>query len=644
MKNKTKKMKCYLCTNEMVVSKYTSKYTICQECKNKGLISPIPTRDLKKTIKCYFCNNMVEVGSFSSNQVRCNECKKKGLITPDSLYKTEKRKKSLIEKYNVENVSKIKEVLEKKKKLREEKIETNPEYLNDIERKRKETINEKYGSIEEFYKIPSKGYYEKTGYNTPFENPEVQKKIQENNINPMKREEIKEKVKKTNLEKYGGNAPTCSRDVIKKRQNNNLEKHGVLEPTQLKEVQDKRKKTSIIKYGCDHHFKNKEIKEKKIQNSIKKWGTPYPIQSNEGKQILSQKNLEKSFPKILLCLNFLDLDFIDEKYYGAHYHHNFKCKICGFEFNQIWNEIQQGYKCPSCYPRNKGYSKGETEVRDFIKDELKLNIKTNVRSFIPPLEIDILIEEEKICIEYDGLWHHNENHTERKGIKAPIYHMYKVNEVEKLGYKLITIFEDEWIYKKDIVKERLKILLNRFNGNKVYARNCEVKEISAEDKNKFLELYHIQGRDIVSVSLGAFYNNELVSVMTFGKGNISKGSISKDGIWELSRFCSNYKYHVQGIAGKLLAYFKSNYDWKEIYSYADRRWSNGNLYRTLGFEQENKIRLNYWYVKGYKRIHRFNLRKREGEPKEIPEKILRIKEGYDIVWDCGNLKFTLKNK
>ena len=132
--------------------------------------------------------------------------------------------------------------------------------------------------------------------------------------------------------------------------------------------------------------------------------------------------------------------------------------------------------------------------------------------------------------------------------------------------------------------------------------------------------------------------------MTFGKGNISKGSKVVDGVWELSRFCSNYDYHIQGIAGKLLSYFKSRYNWKEIYSYADRRWSNGNLYITLGFEQENKMRINYWYVKGYKRIHRFNLRKRPDEPKEIPEKVLRTKEGYYIVWDCGNLKFKLLNK
>jgi len=129
--------------------------------------------------------------------------------------------------------------------------------------------------------------------------------------------------------------------------------------------------------------------------------------------------------------------------------------------------------------------------------------------------------------------------------------------------------------------------------------------------------------------------------MTFSKGNIAKGSKPKGDIWELNRFCSDYNYHIPGIASKLLTYFKRNYVWKEIFSYADRRWSTGNLYYKLGFTLDSTTRPNYWYVKGLKRIHRFNLRKRPDEPKEIPEWVLRQSEGYVRVWDCGNYKFRL---
>ena len=53
---------------------------------------------------------------------------------------------------------------------------------------------------------------------------------------------------------------------------------------------------------------------------------------------------------------------------------------------------------------------------------------------------------------------------------------------------------------------------------------------------------------------------------------------------------------------------------------------------------------NYWYVKSLKRIHRFSLRKRPDEPKDVSESILRAEEGYVKVWDCGHLKFVMQNK
>jgi len=132
--------------------------------------------------------------------------------------------------------------------------------------------------------------------------------------------------------------------------------------------------------------------------------------------------------------------------------------------------------------------------------------------------------------------------------------------------------------------------------------------------------------------------------MTFSKGSISKGSKNIDGVYELSRFCSNSNYHIQGIASKLLSHFKRNYEWKEIYSYADRRWSQGNVYDKIGFELSHITKPNYFYIGGgIDRIHRFNLRKRPDEPKDIPEWVLRQGEGYHRIWDCGHYKFIMIN-
>jgi len=130
--------------------------------------------------------------------------------------------------------------------------------------------------------------------------------------------------------------------------------------------------------------------------------------------------------------------------------------------------------------------------------------------------------------------------------------------------------------------------------------------------------------------------------MTFSHGSLAKGVKKQDPlIWELNRFCTHLEFVISGIAGKLLEHFKKNYNWKEIFSYADRRWSNGNLYEKLGFELIASTQPNYWYVRNIERIHRFALRKRPDEPKDIPEHLLRLEEGYTRIWDCGNLKFKL---
>ena len=178
------------------------------------------------------------------------------------------------------------------------------------------------------------------------------------------------------------------------------------------------------------------------------------------------------------------------------------------------------------------------------------------------------------------------------------------------------------------------------SDKKIYGRKCTIEEISANIKNEFLDKFHIQGKDTTKIKLGAFYNNELISVMTFGQGNISRGGDpSKPLIWELSRFAT--KYHIIGIAGKLLKYFQRNYSWETIYSYADLRYSNGNMYYKLGFSLKHQSSPTFFYLKDSKRIHRYNLRKRSDEPKDIPEWKLRSDEGYYRIWDCGHLKFVL---
>jgi len=97
-----------------------------------------------------------------------------------------------------------------------------------------------------------------------------------------------------------------------------------------------------------------------------------------------------------------------------------------------------------------------------------------------------------------------------------------------------------------------------------------------------LENNHLQGFVGGKVKLGLFFENELVSLMSFGKRRVAMGKKSTNGEYELLRFCNKLNTNVLGGASKLFKHFKENYKPKEITTYADRSHSNGGLYEKLG--------------------------------------------------------------
>ena len=161
------------------------------------------------------------------------------------------------------------------------------------------------------------------------------------------------------------------------------------------------------------------------------------------------------------------------------------------------------------------------------------------------------------------MWWHNELNKDKN------YHLSKTEECEKQGIQLIHIWEDDWLYKKDIVKS---IILNKLNKNKIiYARKCKIKEIKNDLYRKFLDDNHIQGYINSKIKIGLFYDDELVSLMTFGNRRVAMGKKStNDDEYELLRFCNKLNTNIIGGASKLFKYFIDTYKPEEITTYADR--------------------------------------------------------------------------
>lgn len=411
---------------------------------------------------------------------------------------------------------------------------------------------------------------------------------------------------------------------------------------------DTEKRNLVSKLRKDWWENSPKVEEtkKKIKNTVLEyWKDPNSVYySKDFRQNLSTAHKDRwklwrknNLNELITKYGFKVVDF----YEHAHSKALFKCLNCENIFESDWNSLQQGKQCPFCLKPNN-VSLPEYEIVDFIKQLIPdKEILQNRRDIIPPFELDIFVPEFNLAFEYNGLYSHSANcHW---GGKNKNYHLNKTKLCEKQNIQLIHIFEDEWLFKEEIVKSRISNFLNKNRTYTIYARKCLIREISIKEKNKFLKENHLQGEDTCQVKLGAYHNGELISVMTFSYSKISKGSFKENEVWELSRFCSKLNYNVIGIASKLLVYFKRNYKWKKIFTYADRRWSNGELYHKLGFTFNYFTSPNYWYLKNYRRIHRFSLRKTNNDPKDLTEFQIRSLQGYNWIWDCGNFKFSMIN-
>lgn len=304
------------------------------------------------------------------------------------------------------------------------------------------------------------------------------------------------------------------------------------------------------------------------------------------------------------------------------------CKDHG-EFTQYIQNHLKGCGCPSCPTL---VSKPQQEIIDFI-ESLGIKIIANYRKF--KYEIDIFVKDYNLAIEYHGLYWHSYGENETK--KQRYYHYNKKDFFQKKNINLIQIFENEWRDKKDIIKSKIKYLLGKCE-NKLFARRCLISKVNSSDFNNFVEKNHLQGELCTKIKIGLFYNDDLVSVMGFNRHS------KYDHV--CTRFCSKVDTVIIGGASKLFKYFINNYcNYNDtILSYADRRYSNGTLYRNLGFKIVGVTKPNYWYTDKKNLFNRMQFQKYKLSNKlklfdeSITEAQNMFMNMYRRIWDAGNWK------
>ena len=239
---------------------------------------------------------------------------------------------------------------------------------------------------------------------------------------------------------------------------------------------------------------------------------------------------------------------------------------------------------------------------------------------------------ENTLVEINPTVTHNSTFSPFNTPKEKDYHFNKTKLATDNGYRCISVWD--W--------DNLDAVINLLSPSlSIGARECVVKEVSSSESENFLNKYHVQGTAKSKIQIGLFYNNSLVSLMTFGKPRYNKGYE-----YELIRYCSCMK--ISGGAEKLFQFFVSSYNPTSVISYCDLSKFNGLVYNKLGFNKINVSVGKHWYnVETGKHITDNLLRQRGFDQlfhtnygKGTSNEELMLLNGFLEVYDCGQATYV----
>lgn len=451
---------------------------------------------------------------------------------------------------------------------------------------------------------------------------------------PSQSEEVKNKIRDTNLKKYGTGSYLSTNDCREKTKDFFRKNYGVENAAQVKEIQEKTKRTLIDRYGAEYTFRSRDIRNKIKKTFIDRYGAENPAQistikdkikqtrknneflNNDNMRLLSDRNILKS----LVHEKKINLTQIAKKY--------------SVDRNWLSSRITEHNLSP-IYSYTTSIV--QQEVLDFIKSNNVDSVLNNDRQIISPLEIDILVDN-KLAIEINGIYYHSYNSIEKTEEKNR--HLRKYEECKNAGLDFFSFTDTEWYNKKDIIKSIIKSRLGL--SDRIYARKTSVGKIHNSVAKHFINENHLKGSCPFSISYGLFYNNEVVAVATFGKARYSR-----DIKWELIRLCFKKNINIIGGVSKLITAFRKDYS-GSIVSYSDRDKFNGKSYEKAGFEQDAINGPGYYYWDGKSVYNRVAMQKHKLKNKleifdsDLSEAENCFNNGYRRYWNCGTIRWIMK--
>ena len=544
--------------------------------------------------------------------------------------------------------------------------------------KAKQTMQERYGvehpsQSEQFKQQTIETNLQRYGTEYPMQNKDIQDKNKATLFdhygvtNPMESEEIKDRLWDSYKEKTGYDYPMQNPEVKEKSKKFYRENYGVDHVSQTEEFKIKFKETSQERFGTDNPAQNSEVRAKIEATNLEKYGATSYLGSEEGieatkqrmKTLYGKENIAQTEEwKLAImkeCTNIEEwMKFVEdvEGYISLHYQEEKPT------YKQLADRLGVRISTVAdCIERNKfnhlikfSQSYMEQEVSELL-DSLRINYQMHNRSVIAPNELDIYIPDYRLAIECNPTATHNSSFGYMNidnNIIDYSYHKKKTDLCESQGVFLFHIFGYDWKHHKPVIESMLRNLLQK-NDIVIYARKCEVKEVNWQDSLEFLKTNHRQGASSASIRLGLYYNNELVSLMTFNKMRTTIGTGSEDltDCWELARFCSKLNTSVVGAASKLFKHFVTEYTPQRIRSFSDRAHTKGTLYSNLGFKEVRRSDPGYMWVDtktdvAYNRVNaqKQNIKKflhDDDIDLALTEREIMESHGFARVYDSGTI-------
>lgn len=472
---------------------------------------------------------------------------------------------------------------------------------------------------------------------------------------PFKKEEVREKARKTNLERYGVESANQNPEIAKK----------ISEARLMEECKNKIAQTNIKKYGCVNVFQNEEIKEKIKQTNLEKYGVPVALQNETIKEKSVQTTKERyGKDNVMQVEEIKDLarknfdKAVKNNVSGAYNNDNF---LTGEIF---WNEIEQGVPLPEICKKydmkygtiastlshdkfkekfRKLYTYPRHQKQNALKEILNrwgIEVLTDDKNIISPLELDIYVPDLNFAIEFNGSYWHSEACCEPKQARKKQYR--KTIKCREKGIRLFHIFESTWDNREKQILGFIKSILGK-NTESVGARQCA---ISYDPCPEFIENNHIQGNPgRILQFFNLVYNDEIVATMTASRHH-RQGTDSKNII--LSRLCFKNEYNIKGGSERLFSAFKAwskEQGYENIVSFSDNAYTEGGVYNRLGFTMEKEYGPDYFYWDVNRNCYvskQSQQKSKTGCPEGMTEREWCLERKLYRIWDCGKKRWIYK--